>query len=197
MKNLPKLQAAAVALMGMLVAGCTSYSIQPEAKSIAFPARVPTPIPIQVAIAESKQSFSRQAGDQAAELSRRLDQSGLFEAVHYPLPPTTRPGATIELRVDSNLQRQDYGVPGTLLMLSIGKSRCDCRVDGTMVLLKGTEAIKTYSARGEAVMKFGGGTRPKGELEVTQAAAWVMQARLIEQLIHDREFLAEKLKASR
>ena len=190
-KSLPHLTTATVALTGLLVAGCASSSIQPEAKTIAFPPRVPEPIPIQVAIVQSTQNFSREAGDQAVELSRRLQQSGLFEAVHYPLLPTAQLGATMELRVDRTTYIPDWmGLIGAFVL----KNRHQCLVDGKLVLLKGTEVIKTYSALGKAPFEIN--TTPKEELEVTQAAAWAMQARLIEQLIQDRDFLAQKLKAS-
>ena len=197
MKSFQKLTTAAVALTSVLAASCTSYSIHPEAKAIAFPARLPTPIPIQVAIATSSQSFSRDVGDQAVELSRRLDQSGLFEAVHHPIRPTARLGATMELSVNRTVQMTDLGVLGNMAaVLFMFNRRGEYFVDGTMVFLKGTEVIRAYSARGKAVLTYKTGVTPKGELEVTQAAARAMQARFIEQLVQDREFLTQKLKAS-
>ena len=200
MKIFSKLTTAAVALTCVLAAGCASYSIQPEAKAIAFPALLSTPIPVQVAIVQSRQSFSRDVGDQAEEFSRRLEQSGLFEAVYYPMRPTDQPGATMELSADVTIhvpdstQIKDALNLGTFYLTSaLFKLQYECLVDGTMILFKGTEVIKTYSARGKAVLTVKVDTTRKQELEVTQAPAWAMQAQLIEQLIQDREFLAQKL----
>ena len=197
MKCFPKLTTAAVALTSALATSCTSYSIHPEAKSIAFPARLRTPIPIQVAIARSNQSFPRDVGDQAIELSRRLDQSGLFEAAYYPIPPTARPSATMELSVDRTIRGPNLGrLVGLFASLLTIKLKCDFQVEGKLVLLKGTEVIKTYSAQGKAVLKLRMDITPEGKSEATQAAAWQMQAWLIEQLVRDREFLTQELKAS-
>ena len=199
---------AQVFLLGALFnSGCSSYSVKPDSQPVARPAKLAAPIPASVGIFDPEQrTFSRDVYPEVEILRKQLDAAGLFEHVYYPVIPSDSLDARLQAHIVIQGKTHASEIPKVLLSaLTLGVTEVlyyhyeywsgTC----TVTVIHADKPLKTYSSTASLDFRYKL-WNPQVVLEPEHAVGSVTDAiekrlvpRMVEQLVNDRDFLAETL----